>query len=164
MREIAEVWYGVTMFTIVSCSLGVGHSATDAAVVHDFLSRDRWGLGVNERPRVKNFHIFADYTDHFGGSAAALLPHLQQLATITSVKARIGIEFTSGQFDLFWRDWRNKSPFLQGLSIILPILDQLLTFEHGVVVGLENQHQFKVKSDELTVIDWTREFRKVFLP
>jgi hypothetical protein len=164
LKEIAEAWYGVTTFSIASYSLGPGHNRTDPAVVNDFLSRDRWGWGINVRQRVKHFRILADYTDYTGTSAAQLLPHLQQVATITSRKARIEIQFTSPYFLIFRNGWSNLGFLLQGFSaIVFPVIDGLVKREHCVVISLENQHRFEVKSDESTVATWTTEFRKVFL-
>jgi hypothetical protein len=107
MKEITEACYGVTTFSIASCSLGPGHNRTDPAVVNDFLSRDRWGQGINVRQRVKHVRILADYTDHTGTSVAQLLPHFQQVTTVTSRKARIEIHFTSPYFLIFRNGWSN---------------------------------------------------------
>ena len=146
--------------------MGQGHSPTDSAVVKDFLESDRWGLGIKVRQRVKEFYVFSDYTDYLGGSAAALLAHLQQLAAIKTAKARTKIQFVSrGQCRFFRSCWQNMIPFLQGLSVtVFPVLVQLVKAGRLVVIRLEGVHTFEVKRDELTVTDWTREFRKVFLP
>jgi hypothetical protein len=140
IKEIAEIWCSVTTFSIASCSLGEEYDPTDLTVVKDFLDRDRWGQGpVSVRQQVKHFRILADYTLPTGFSAAQLPPHLQEVATITSKRARIGIHFTSVLFSFYQKDWRNLIPFLQGFSVtVFPVLDQLVNAEQCVTISLES--------------------------
>jgi hypothetical protein len=147
MKEIAESWYQVTAFSIASCSLVPRHNPTNPAVVNDFLSRDRWGWDVDVRQRVKHFRILANYIDHTGTSAAQLVPHLQQVATITSRKARIEIQFTPPYFLIFRNPWKNLWFLLQGFSMLLVRLSlPYFIIPHAYVYIAALLHRYSINS------------------